>query len=123
MRILKTVYNKLMEKKIKAYEKFIEKACAEKQSAAELTKLAEFHQEMVANFQVERLIHLIITLFFVLVSLVMLAITAWFLVSDGFVVTVLPILLATIIIVILTGFYIKHYYFLENHIQKLFGAF
>ena len=60
-----------MEKKIKAYEKFIEKA-------------------------------------------------AWLLGLNGFSLMTLPIILVALIITILTCFYVKHYYFLENHIQKLY---
>ncbi|MBR3264027.1 hypothetical protein IKF94_02240 [Candidatus Saccharibacteria bacterium] len=109
-----------MEKKIKAYEKFIEKASQEKQTPAELAKLADLHQEMVENFQFERLIHLIITLFFVFISLIILGITAWLLGLNGFSLMTLPMVLVALIITILTCFYVKHYYFLENHIQKLY---
>ena len=108
-----------MEKKIKAYEKFIEKASQEKQTPAELAKLADLHQEMVANFQIERIVHLIITLFFVFISLIILGITAWLLGLNGFSLMTLPMVLVALIITILTCFYVKHYYFLENHIQKL----
>ena len=109
-----------MEKQIKAYEKFIEKASQGKLSSAEQAKLADLHRETITNFQFERLIHLIITLFFVVISFVVLALTAWLLAVDGFSLMTLPMAIATVIIVILTSFYVRHYYFLENHIQKLY---
>ena len=109
-----------MEKEIKKYEKFIEKAVREKHSPLEWSKLAEIHQETVANFQHERLIHLIITLFFVTLSLVAVSVSAWVFATTTFSFYLLPIYLVAFILVILTGFYVKHYYFLENHIQKLY---
>ena len=109
-----------MEKEIKKYEKFIEKAVREKHSPLEWSKLAEIHQETVANFQHERLIHLIVTLFFTALTLIALSISAWFFATNGFSLYLLPIHLVTLVLIILTGFYIKHYYFLENHIQKLY---
>lgn len=109
-----------MEKQIKAYEKFIEKVSQEKQTPTELAKLADLHQETIMNFQFERLIHLIVTLFFVFISLVVLGITAWLLGLNGFSLTTLPMVLIALIITTLTCFYVRHYYFLENHIQKLY---
>lgn len=104
-----------MEDRIKDYEKFIAKA-----SKNPTRELAAYHAEMVANFQHERLIHLIIMLFFVLLTLISTA-TAFYLsscTSDLF--TILPACVLTAILFILTLFYIKHYYFLENHIQNLY---
>ena len=109
-----------MEKQIKEYEKFIEKASQGKLNSAEQAKLASLHQEMITNFQFERLIHLIITLFFVVISFIVLALTAWLIAADGFSLMTLPMVATAIIIVILTSFYVRHYYFLENHIQKLY---
>lgn len=114
------MYNKIMEKQVKEYEKFIEKASQGKLSSTEQAKLADLHRETITNFQFERLIHLIITLFFVVISFVVLALTAWLLAVDGFSLMTLPMVIATVIIVILTSFYVRHYYFLENHIQKLY---
>ena len=114
------MYNKIMEKQVKEYEKFIEKASQGKLSSAEQAKLADLHRETITNFQFERLIHLIITLFFVVILFVVLALTAWLLAVDGFSLMTLPMVIATVIIVILTSFYVRHYYFLENHIQKLY---
>lgn len=53
-----------MEKQIREYEKFIAQKVAQEMSEAERMKLADLHRETVANFQHERIIHLMVTLFF-----------------------------------------------------------
>lgn len=109
-----------MEKQIRAYEKFIEQESKRKLSAAEREKLVGYHRDMMANFQCERLIHLIVTLFFALFMMVAIFVTAWLVVSYGWVMGLLPVYLLTLILVVLTGCYVRHYYFLENHIQGLY---
>lgn len=103
-----------MENRIKNYEKFIKKA-AEKPTP----ELIEYHREMLKNFQHERAIHLSVTFFFAALALVMLGISIWL---STFVewLPLLPLYSITVILVVLTGFYVKHYYFLENHVQKLY---
>lgn len=109
-----------MERRIKAYEAFIAKA-ADHPDQTNLTRaeLIAYHQQMLQNFQHERLIHLLVTLFFAGVSMVLILLSLYL-------TTIYPIasLLGpyglTLLVVILTGFYIKHYYFLENHIQNLY---
>ncbi|MBQ6461130.1 hypothetical protein IKG16_02330 [Candidatus Saccharibacteria bacterium] len=104
-----------MENRIKEYEKFIAKA-----AKSPTRELADYHAEMVANFQHERLVHLIIMLFFVFLTLF--SIAAMFFIMMNFYdpLVFVPICLLAAILFILSLFYIKHYYFLENHIQKLY---
>ncbi|MBQ2695619.1 hypothetical protein IJG04_03235 [Candidatus Saccharibacteria bacterium] len=109
-----------MEKKIKEYEKFINAETKKDLSPAERGRLMELHRDMVANFQHERLIHLIITLFFAVMAVVFLFITAWGIAAYGPLLGMVPLYLLTVILVVLTGFYVKHYYFLENHVQGLY---
>lgn len=109
-----------MEKKIKEYEKFIEKKTSEKLSSAEREQLAEYHREMVTNFQHERLVHLIIMLFFVMISLVLIGGLGWTLCEIGWSLNLLSMYILDAVVVILTICYVKHYYFLENHIQGLY---
>ena len=59
-----------MEDKIREYEKFIKEKTSEKLGPIERVKLAEYHKEMVANFQHERLIHLIVTHLFAMITIV-----------------------------------------------------
>lgn len=99
---------------MKNYEEFIKSAAKNP-----TPELIVYHREMLRNFQHERAIHLAVTLFFAAVSLVMLGLSIWL---TGFVapLPLLPLYLLTLILIILTGFYVKHYYFLENHTQALY---
>lgn len=109
-----------MEDKVREYEKFIEKKTSGAIGPIERVKLAEYHKEMVANFQHERLIHLLVTFFFGAFAIVMLSVSGWSVGEYGIVLQLSPLYILTIILTILEFFYIKHYYFLENHIQKLY---
>ncbi len=109
-----------MEDKIREYEAFIKNKTSEPIGPIERVKLAEYHKEMVQNFQHERLIHLIVTLFFSGIALVLLGFLAYDIAYYGFALELLPFYALTVIVVILSGFYIKHYYFLENHVQGLY---
>ncbi len=104
-----------MEAQIKSYEKFI------KEAAKTPTKeLAKYHDAMLKNFQHERLIHLIIMLFFVVLTLGALALSAVCSYYSLVITASFPIYVLTIILIVLTCAYVKHYYFLENHIQALY---
>ena len=109
-----------MENRIRAYEKFIKESNIQKLTINEREKLAKYHHEMMQNFQKERIVHLIITLFFTLVTIIFLLILIWTLFTFAPYAELIPFYILVGILVILTGFYIKHYYFLENHIQKLY---
>ncbi|MBQ3309410.1 hypothetical protein IJG78_01895 [Candidatus Saccharibacteria bacterium] len=106
-----------MERRIKNYEEYIKKRV--KSSDA---KLIEYHREMIKNFQHERLIHLIIMLFFIMITLTLIGVLTWLLalVSVKYWMDFLPLVIATLLLIILCVFYVKHYYFLENHIQGLY---
>lgn len=114
------VYNKVMEKKIREYEKFIAREVKREMSASERARLTEYHREMMTNFQHERLIHLFVTLFFALFAIVAMFVVAWVIGEYGLRVEMIPLYLLALVLVVLTGFYVRHYYFLENHIQGLY---
>ena len=105
-----------METRIKSYEKYIKEA-AKHPSA----KLLDYHNTMVKNFQHERSVHLATMLFFVVLTLAIagLAISSFIFANGPF--TIVALIL-TLILIVLTFFYVKHYYFLENHIQKLYDV-
>lgn len=105
-----------MEQRIKSYEKYIEAA------AKHPTKeLLIYHQEMVKNFQHERAIHLAITLFFVTFAAILIVAALCSVAFVGAPLSIGMLALAGTITTI-SGFYIKHYYFLENHVQKLYDV-
>ena len=132
-----------MYSEIKAHQKYVQKqynvllkarlshkkptVTAEKR----LRDLTDYHNQMIENFQRERSIHLGVTLFFVVLTLVIVIGTgvilgllqlqwSW---QEG----ITPPLLFTVgtlaidlILVILTMAYIRHYYQLENGVQNLY---
>ena len=109
-----------MEKKILAYEKLISGELKRTLKPDDRKSLLLFHYKMLENFQHERLIHLIITLFFSFMSIEFIIISIWTLIYYGFLLVLVPLYLITLILVVLTFSYVKHYYFLENHIQGLY---
>ena len=109
-----------MEQMIKNYEKFISEAVKKNMSDSERAKLAEYHRDMVTNFQHERFIHMIIMFFFIAVTLAILGFTGASFYFLGFMPEMIPLYLLALIITILSFFYVKHYYFLENHTQGLY---
>lgn len=110
-----------MEKKIREYEKFIAREMGRAgMTAADRERLAELHREMVENFQHERLIHLIVTLFFALFAVGAMFVVVWVVSVYGLMIEMLPLYLLALVLVVLTGCYVRHYYFLENHVQGLY---
>lgn len=109
-----------MEKQILKYEDFIAREVKRDLSVEERERLVKLHSEMLKNFQKERSIHLNVTLFFALLAIVAVGLVAWEVVMNGWLLEMTPLYVLALILVILTGFYVKHYYFLENHIQGLY---
>ena len=110
-----------MEKRIREYETYIKNEIKKGKNREELFKL---HSEMVRDFQHERLVHLIVMFFFVAATILLLCIT-FFLelfgtISSG---TVFALGALDLLMTIVSGAYVKHYYFLENHIQGLYDYF
>lgn len=105
-----------MEQRIKEHENFITKASKHPDRDISL-----YHHRMVRYFQHERSIHLAITLFFSALTLILIAITTYLTVWYAEIwYTFIPLYLATLILIILSAAYVRHYYFLENHIQRLY---
>lgn len=109
-----------MTDQILEYEKFIKKETSKKLDEKSLKRLAKIHRETVANFQHERLVHLSIMLFFIAVSLVLLTLLFLSFLNSVSGFEMLPFYVLVALAVVLTFFYVKHYYFLENHIQALY---
>lgn len=85
------------------------KNCTEQE---ELSAILFEHMDKIAFMQHERIVHFLVTMMFaVILSIFMVGM----LLTENIMLTVL----VTIIIVLLI-FYIKHYYFLENTVQKMY---
>ena len=77
-------------------------------------KLQE-HLVQVGFFQHERLIHLIVTVTFALLEMLAIVLSV---ISDSLFTLLLPV-----VILILLIPYIRHYYILENEVQKMYGQY
>ena len=98
----------------------MKKAVRKDLSEKERDKLLAYHNEMVHNFQHERSIHLAVTLFFGGIAVLFSVLSGAMILAYGVVLEAVPLLILMVILWILEGFYIRHYYFLENHVQKLY---
>lgn len=94
----------------------IKKTDTEEQTMQEMVqdKLKE-HLMQVGFFQHERLIHLIVTVTFALLEMLAIVLSV---ISDSLFTLLLPI-----VILILLIPYIRHYYILENEVQKMYGQY
>ena len=109
-----------MERRIRLYEEFIKKETCKNLSECDRQKLSRYHYEMMESFQHERIIHLAVTLFFTLLTVIFLFIAAWTMANYNLRQELLPLYILTILMAVMTGFYVRHYYYLENHIQGLY---
>lgn len=107
-----------MDKKLRDYIAYIEKA-SDKPSA----ELIEYHKTMTQQFQHERFIHLIVTMFFALFLILFFVLFAILAVtlpaSQAATMLITGTGIITMIFFVITLFYIRHYYQLENGTQKL----
>lgn len=108
-----------MEKRILAYRKYMDELlkCLKEQEPApeEIERLKKEHMTQVSFFQHERLIHLIVTVTFAILE--MLAIFL-FMLCPG-----VAVLCLVVIILVLLLPYIRHYYILENEVQKMYRQY
>ncbi len=101
-----------MEKRLKDYLQYMEELKIEELSEEERKEMAAKMLVQIQFFQHERLIHLIVTVTFALLTI--LAIFAFLaLIQIGL------LLLSGLLIILLVP-YIRHYYILENGVQKLY---
>lgn len=107
-----------MTNDMKQHEAMIKQRLEQTLSSGELTQLAAFHARRIAEFQHERLVHLLVTMFF---ACLLFAATWLFFaaVPAGLLLSVLTGVL-TLILFVLELFYIRHYYYLENGTQRLY---
>ena len=81
----------------------------------ELEEILAEHKDKIAFMQHERIVHFLVTMLFAVVLAIFMGIVIF---TDN----PAMLLLVTIILVLL-GFYIKHYYFLENTVQKMYRVY
>ncbi len=82
---------------------------------SEWKKLFDEHKDKIAFMQHERIVHFLVTMMFALI-LTILVCTMLFTQN-------LAVLVLVAIMIVLIAFYIKHYYFLENTVQKMYKVY
>ena len=113
-------YRKQIDEWLAEMEQSIKTQSQEGGNAEQITqkliqdKLEE-HLVQVGFFQHERLIHLIVTVTFALLEMLAIVLSV---ISDSLFTLLLPI-----VILILLIPYIRHYYILENEVQKMYAQY
>lgn len=101
-----------MTKQIRAYLEILELFFSVEHSDEELLKMRMELLQRIAFYQHERIVHLIVTMsfgVFFMLSLIL------YMNVGG-----VGLLLLTILFLAMLAAYIKHYYFLENSVQKMY---
>lgn len=101
-----------MEKRLKEYLSYMAEFITTDHSSEEYLRAYKDLMTQIAFFQHERLIHLIVTVTFAILTLM--GVIAYIITS------MLLLLALTLLFIILLIPYIRHYYILENGVQKLY---
>ena len=107
-----------MEQRILQYRKSIDEWLEKTEQSAQVSQeilrdKMEEHLNQIGFFQHERLIHLIVTVTFALLEMLAILLNV---ISDSLFSLLLPV-----VILILLVPYIRHYYILENEVQKMYA--
>ena len=97
------------------YMKYIQERLEKCRSSEELDEIMAEHKDKIAFMQHERIVHFLVTMLFAFILIVFFAVLI-------FKVNLAVLSLVTIVLVLLM-FYIKHYYFLENTVQKMYKVY
>lgn len=101
-----------MEKRLKRYLMWMEQLSNQELSVEQKREIQQDMLVQIQFFQHERLIHLIVTVLFAILT--MLSVLASILLTQ------VGLLVLIVLLVILLVPYIRHYYILENGVQKLY---
>lgn len=104
-----------MEKRILAYRKRIDELL--KKEEADWAKILEEHLTQIAFFQHERLVHLIVTVLFAVLEIMSILGTVILAAMEK---GNIALSIMTILLLVLLVPYIRHYYILENEVQKMY---
>lgn len=100
---------------LKKYMEEIQRRLEEYADKAELEEIFQEHKDKIAFMQHERIVHFLVTMMFAIILAIFVC---------AFLFTENPaLMLLVVIIMVLLGFYIKHYYFLENTVQEMYRIY
>lgn len=97
------------------YMKYIQQRIESCNSSTELGEILAEHKDKIAFMQHERIVHFLVTMLFAIVLTIFMAAVVF--------ASNIPVLILITIILVLLCFYIKHYYFLENTVQKMYRVY
>ncbi len=104
-----------MKKRIINYRLRIDALLKHPSESTDWDAVLREHLTQILFFQHERLIHLIVTVTFALMTMIGVSVCC--------IVKYLPILAIVLLFLILLVPYIGHYYTLENEVQKMYGQY
>lgn len=104
-----------MRSRIVGYRKRIDALLEQAPEGTDWETILQEHMTQVSFFQHERLIHLIVTVTFAILTMLALAIYC--------IAEYMPILILIVLLLVLLVPYIGHYYTLENEVQKMYGQY
>lgn len=116
-----------MEKRILAYRRFIDEKIMEivedsekkdgkrRWNKEEIRRLQQEHLVQIGFFQHERLVHLIVTVLFAVLEFLSLILVP---LMEELLIVLLPLLVLMLLVP-----YIRHYYILENEVQKMYRQY
>lgn len=104
-----------MRKRIKAYRRRIDALLKEMPDDADWNGILKEHLTQITFFQHERLVHLIVTMTFALLTLIALGI--------ALLTGIITMFLLTGALALLLIPYILHYFLLENEVQAMYGQY
>ena len=109
-----------MKKSIQEHIDFIKNNLQKENANQDWSALSDFNRAQIGFFQHERLIHLLITLFWGLLFLSFIIIELLLNGDSNLLIFNISLSVITILILVVLVFYIFHYFFLENSVQKLY---
>ncbi len=112
-----------MEKRILSYRKFIDELLAQKEAATDWEEMRRQHLIQVGFFQHERLIHLIVTVTFAILEIISIALFTICCNMDTATAGVPALGLLALVILVLLIPYVRHYWILENEVQKMYRQY
>ncbi len=104
-----------MKKRITEYLNRIDKILSDDPADIDYKRLLEEHLTQIAFFQHERLIHLLVTLAFAILTVA----SVLAIVISGY----LPLAALALLLLVLLVPYVAHYYLLENGVQKMYAQY
>jgi predicted RND superfamily exporter protein len=95
---------------MKKHESYVQDVLANKPDQDKLKELLAYHNQQIQWMQHERFVHLIVTLFVCLFTMIVFCFSVMQ--------TSVPAIILFVLLLILSGAYLIHYYRLENGVQK-----